>query len=182
MSISTLYKYKSLSTTEELKHARSLICDSEIYFSSPLDFNDPFDCRPGFRIGGTEEDKEKFVGELIEITPEHMAMIDKTKLETTIRNNFLKECENMGVGLCCFSEINDEILMYSHYSSSHQGFCLEFEVPNETSFFGSARKVNYSNEYPIVDPLSHSPEKDLENMFLSKSRKWEYEKERRIFA
>ncbi len=84
MSVPTLYKYKSLSTTEELKHARSLVRDSEIYLSSPFDFNDPFDCRPVFRLGATEEDRRRYFREFlkIEITPEVIAKVNWPQEET----------------------------------------------------------------------------------------------------
>ena len=179
MSIQTLYKFKSLSTTEELKHARSLIHDSEIYFSSPLDFNDPFECRPRFRIGKTEKDKEDYFRNKLNVepTPEVMDKIDYSR----VRENNLKKLKELRVGMCCFSKTKYEILMYSHYASAHQGFCLEFEVPNEDSFFGRIRKVDYSNEYPIVD-LTESDEDQMERTFLYKSKKWKYEKEWRMFA
>ncbi len=178
MSISTLYKYKSLSTTEELKHARSLVCDSELYFSSPLAFNDPFECRPVFTRGKTEEGRRKILREALnrEPTPEEMESFDGS----ISRDVILKKLEGERVGMCCFSEVGDEVLLYSHYASAHQGFCLEFGETDETPLFGEVLKVNYTDWYPIVNPEIYSKEENMEHMYLSKSKKWEYERECRL--
>lgn len=39
-------------------------------------------------------------------------------------------CRNVlgNSAVACFSEINDDFLMWSHYASGHSGVCLEFEV------------------------------------------------------
>jgi hypothetical protein len=172
MSISTLYKYKSLSITsitEELKHARSIICDSEIYFSSPFDFNDPFECHPVFILGATIERKEKYCRDTLKLDLPIMTMAEWTKLETKFRKDNFKESKDNGIGLCCFSELGDEILMYSHYASSHQGFCLKFEMPIESSL-GLAREVEYSNKYPTINLAVHSEEEKLKLMFAYKSK------------
>lgn len=185
MSILTLYKYKSLSTPKDLKHAESLICDNEIYFSSPFDFNDPFECRPVFSMEATEEKIKKYIKERLgveQLTPEIMARAKETSFQTPLRDAILKLPEDERVGLCCFSEIADEVLMYSHYSSAHQGFCLEFDATDETPFFGEAQKVTYTELYPVINPVIYSNEENMERMFLFKSSKWGYEKECRMIA
>jgi hypothetical protein len=48
--IATLYKLKSL-TGESRDHTLDIIENSRIYFSSPEQFNDPFDCAPPFTDG-----------------------------------------------------------------------------------------------------------------------------------
>jgi len=49
----------------------------------------------------------------------------------------------------CFSEANDDFLMWSHYASKHSGVCLEFSLENERMFpykFTGRRKYD-QNEY-----------------------------------
>ena len=36
-----------------------------------------------------------------------------------------------GRGVCCLSEKHDDVLMWSHYSNGHKGFCLKFETSYE---------------------------------------------------
>jgi len=49
--VDTLYKFKSLAG-ESRDHARDMIQNSRLYFSTQDELNDPDDCRPVFKIGG----------------------------------------------------------------------------------------------------------------------------------
>ena len=82
--------------------------------------------------------------------------------------------------MTCFSETNDDFLMWSHYSSKHAGICLEFTLENEGMFpyeslgsrkhdsekykermsewetnsyvfWDNIRKVKYENEQPFIN-------------------------------
>ena len=53
--------------------------------------------------------------------------------------------------LCSFSEINNSLLMWSHYAERHQGICLGFDVPDECS------QVEYLPAVMVVDRLTKAP-------------------------
>lgn len=103
-------------------------------------------------------DSEKFIGEIQRLT------------DKFLKNSYVT----------CFSEKNDNFLMWSHYSSKHSGICLEFTLENKDMFpyedFGSRkhdsekykermsewktnsyvfwdniRKVNYKSEQPFIN-------------------------------
>ena len=196
MSVSTLYRYRPFHSEEDKERAGEIIRGNELYFSCPLDFNDPFDCRPKILLDGSDEDFKKYFREALpriypaippeEIEPQVSKMIasgrhrELNELLPTWTENLLKK-----IGVCCFSEVCDDILMWSHYSGGHTGYCLEFLATNSTPFFGEAQKVEYSDEYPIIDYLSVPP-KELKReltvkSLLTKSAHWSYEKEWRIF-
>jgi hypothetical protein len=80
----------------------------------------------------------------------------------------------------CLSTKPDNTLMWSHYTTNHQGICLEFACDNIV--FGSAIQIQYSREYPSLDfaidgqdPLGMLP------LFV-KSDVWSYEDEYRVIA
>lgn len=127
----------------------------------------------------------------------------------------------------CFSESNNDFLMWSHYASKHSGICLEFSLENSGLFpyisktrrnldfekykqrlsewdlkthmyWDRIRKVIYENEQPFINFFEFSPvfenEHDcdliglskswthhfahqLEWVFSTKTKPWEYEKE-----
>lgn len=52
----------------------------------------------------------------------------KSELEL-ITNKFLKNSY-----VTCFSETNNDFLMWSHYASKHSGICLEFNIENGSTF------------------------------------------------
>jgi hypothetical protein len=94
----------------------------------------------------------------------------------------------------CVAEEHDNLLMWAHYAKDHTGVVLEFECLPEWDFpLCAARMVKYVDKPPILaeldqfiksqtgqgPPLNHD---DLFNdLFLSKSLHWTYEKEWRIF-
>jgi len=139
-----------------------------------------------------------------------------------ITNKFLKNSY-----VTCFSETNDDFLMWSHYASKHSGICLEFNLENgqtfpyemkgkrdidkekykermsewETTsliFWDKIRKVNYEDEQPSINfynfavvfeneydcdliglskSWTHKYAQELEWVFSTKTKSWEYENE-----
>ena len=88
-------------------------------------------------------------------------------------------------GCTCFSEINDNILLWSHYADGHKGICLEFDT--SSPLFSKARKVDYSSEFLKIDPVKflcgsdeETVEEGLKPLF-TKYEYWCYEKEWRLF-
>jgi hypothetical protein len=94
------------------------------------------------------------------------------------RERFLKEH-----GVCCFSELNDDLLMWSHYGGRYQGICLEFRTSYKP--FNKLRKVTYTDKMPqikIADLVINSNYVPLfESLFCTKSQAWCYEHEWRGF-
>lgn len=86
-------------------------------------------------------------------------------------------------GVTCFSELNDNQLMWSHYGDKHQGICLEFDTSHKA--FEKCRPVRYRSKIPQIDCRNLFAGKDLSNLFddlfCIKSKDWEYEREWRAF-
>jgi hypothetical protein len=90
-----------------------------------------------------------------------------------------------GIGVLSLTEVNDNLLMWSHYAAGHTGFVLEFDESH--GFFGGRKatsdeiwglhKVRYSDKRPqtIVSELNTIA------MLLTKGKVWEYEIEWRAF-
>jgi hypothetical protein len=84
------------------------------------------------------------------------------------------------LGVLCFVERPDNLLMWAHYADAHKGVCLEFDTSDW--LFQVAAKVNYSTAYPTVDTANQSPQGLASTIFLTKSVEWEYEQEWRIIS
>lgn len=176
------------------KYTESLFTHSILYFASPLEFNDPFDCKIFMSLDGDEKQILELYTQLVRAGAEKLSEQEinqraKERLSTNLHKHpsFLKEFSRditLGVllkyGLCCFGAKNDDILMFSHYSDGHKGFCVEFEANHLTPFFGAARKVKYEKEYPVVNFHTASEEEYVEKVFFTKSDRWAYEEEWRI--
>ena len=53
-------------------------------------------------------------------------------------------------GVLCLSERPDDILLWSHYSNSHRGLCLEFDAAAYPDVFPRLRRVFYQKKYPAI--------------------------------
>lgn len=89
---------------------------------------------------------------------------------------------NKNIRVCCFSERNDSILMWSHYAAQHKGICIEYD-------FAEADEIRY-----LIQPAFYSDTgfqlgtmEDLTSVShlmssLYKARDWAYEAEWRLTA
>ncbi|SBV35254.1 conserved hypothetical protein [uncultured Stenotrophomonas sp.] len=84
-------------------------------------------------------------------------------------------------GVSCFTEKNDNLLMWSHYADGGRGICLEFEASD--ALFEKAKKVNYVESIPLLSldrMLCDKSYDDVMELFRTKSKAWEYEQEWRV--
>jgi Protein of unknown function (DUF2971) len=184
-----LYKYESLSQ-QSLENLKSQI----LYFGSPLEFNDPYDCAftPNIIIPSdleVESIRKNLIANLSS-DPDKQALytrIEASQFKQTLLNsgravfniyikNFLQT-----KGISCFSENNNNLLMWSHYGQACKGFCLEFSTDHEP--FQKAMKVKYQNNLPQISLTDLLVSKNFESaaeFWHIKSESWSYEAEWRI--
>ena len=96
--------------------------------------------------------------------------------------NNLPKAIGSSTGVFCMSKYSDDILMWSHYASSHFGVVIEIDTRNE--FFINLNKVNYDIKRPSIDVnkdhlIESERIKYAQDIFFTKSKAWEYEKEYR---
>jgi len=190
MNIKYLYKYRSMSS----KCNERIFTHNEIYFPSPSEFNDPFDCKIQCTMNGSDEDFKKFYGDIIKDQYPLWNQAKRTGAVLEIINSEMHrnpeyhksntqkaiELYTSPLGVFCLSAVNDNILMWSHYCYGHTGFCIEFEVNEKTIPFKDAKPVLYPNQYPIIDYFSATDQEKLNGLLFTKSKHWSYEKEWRI--
>lgn len=87
--------------------------------------------------------------------------------------------------IACFSEVNDSILMWSHYASNHSGICIEYDFKQcgeNHELTKSLYPVNYSSR--IFDMTNYEKNKNAVDISVlaavTKSKDWSYEKEWRL--
>jgi len=89
-------------------------------------------------------------------------------------------------GILSLSEECDSIPMWSHYSSNHRGFIIEFD--ESSAFFNvnakgnndarGLKKIVYKNEIPTCETLVE--DFNYDKLFFTKGLDWQYEKEWRM--
>ena len=151
---------------------------NKIYFRSPKQFNDPYDCRlPTMSFDASDEE---WIAEYSKQMPAKVA-------KQRIREGHHKDLEHQKIflkrfqkkifklGVLCLSEVPDSILMWSHYADGHKGFCLQFDNTEIR-----AEKVNYSRSYPEINYIRTPDEEQFDLTLLTKFKGWCYEQEWRI--
>lgn len=197
----TLYKYRDW----ENPYHKRILTHNEFYFSSPKEFNDPFDSN--IRVRYDLRGENKFLQELIRIIrknkpslslkkvrkeAENILAIQKEhpqKISEIMKNNFYKiVCNQSGI-LCLTKNINS-IIMWSHYANSHKGFCVGFKTSKIIELIDCFRskylklydldKVDYKKEYPKIDKFTLSGNEINKIPLTIKSSEWTYEEEYRL--
>jgi hypothetical protein len=191
------YRYRHFDDENCIKSLELLLLKNEMYLTSPLSFNDPYDCRPHFIAEGTEREKRAYFKRATRAANPTMTKNEVNALATKC----LKQSKNCGydfatkvtevyysrivpsAGMICLSKVPDNILMWSHYASSHSGICLQFEGNVDIkSIFQVAYDVKYTDEYPVIDFTTDPKDWLLEKGLLTKAKDWEYEREYRIIC
>jgi hypothetical protein len=184
-----LHRYHSID-----KDLFNSLKDNYLWFSNPENFNDPYDCNIDFDFENTHEELELFFRE-VNNSPEfaHRKM-NESELQSQViecvnnpellrqryRDQNIEEIKKIGV--CCFSESDDKLLMWSHYGAKHKGICLTFDVKEDIQLFSSIPYVvEYPSKYPKINAIRERGFFKLRHhVFATKSSEWSYEEEVRI--
>ena len=191
------YKYKPWN-----EFTKSTIRDNAIWFSSPSEVNDPYDCRfPDIPVPSDEQLTEYLKLQYINLrdpyrdqTRAHggLLLLD-SHIETKINNQsatnweqLVEVAKNRILSLssfCSLSEVNNSPLMFAHYADSHKGVCLEFHFSLEYSL-AHIEAVEYEKKFSVIDIFSDESCDDeslVQATMYRKSTDWAYEKEWRAF-
>lgn len=163
---------------------RSIWCDNH------RTMNDPFECLAIAKrnLSITELDNLR----MLCLKSKNPQLLRIAKLENTLLENLFNEMREKSLAqyaFCSLSETFDDILMWSHYASSHRGFVFGFEFENlkdhtlqKVQYLTALGKMDFSSYLKVMEKDYH-----IDNMnaifqdYSSKSVNWSYEKEWRIW-
>jgi DUF2971 family protein len=172
-----LYKHTSIS--DNLKNS---LKNAQLWFAAPTTFNDPFDCQINDQTKWTDDVIEEYVNYTTRLTKEKINPSDVVQANKnnpgSFNQHFTKTFKNVlsKIGVTCFLPTPDNLLLWAHYSASHTGVCLKFDITEDPDFFSTTFSVKYSKDYPVFDYLKEK--NNLVNKaVLTKSYHWAYEKE-----
>ena len=196
--VNKLYKYQAYNV-----NSMSALINKVSWAAKPSTFNDPFDCAVSLipdldsssllevilteaKSGNTKKITDEDIKALEAIASsdnfegfEHPA---HEEMCTKLRNKFVSLIQDIGV--ISLSELDDHILMWSHYADQHQGFCVEYNRDKNNSL-GSRKTlpVRYTTKLPIftlqdlITGSKNSRREYLRSLVLSKANEWNYERE-----
>lgn len=169
--------------------------DGTVYCSRPIDFNDPWDCRPFFNTDllADPSERQKHIDWAVEICKRDGRMSapdidrmrrelqDRAVLERCVREHITATQQAVidRYRVYCLGPDVNNLLMWAHYADRHRGICLEFNVKNFTMC--SAQEVQYFPQFPMTRQYSGDLDENLLPL-LAKGDHWKYEQEYRLIA
>ena len=196
-----LYKFRHFGDENHLR----ILTDHEVFFPSPVRFNDPFDSRvsPRYDQASREEVvaywarflKDEFPNETHErrqAMAEHV--FDSGRFNTPegliAIKVVIEQFAQTKLGIFSLTPHFRNILMWSHYAQSHSGFVVGFLAQDLRNFaltytVGQGQimllqSVRYNKTYPDLNVYRLSRREQFDGQFLTKAEDWAYESENRI--
>jgi hypothetical protein len=215
------------------KVAKIILASSKVRWSSPMLFNDPFDCyfslEPKVDLAACkDEHRERFLDVLFQeqepafvsgnpFAPEIRKLREMAQWETrgemarrfdlvypsivkgvealSSEERKIWEQQSRDYRLFCVCEINDNLLLWSHYTACHTGVAFQFECLEDLDVpLRAALPVVYADVAPGVadkeEIIGYSlglrgvepPVNLWKRLVTTKARCWEHEKEWRVLT
>ena len=177
-----LWKYR-----EWDDHAIDMVVHGEIHFSTVQQLNDPFEFRWHDKFPTDDAEIDRFVRDLCSKTYGAFEPIEHRKVhyrsllaDVTSRakmgGGVFPTSTDIVLGVFSASEINNDLLMWSHYADHHKGVCIGVRPDVIGRLFV---RVNYAEHVPVMDVWEYvKPSSDkFIKLSITKSLRWEYEKE-----
>lgn len=191
------YKFRAFfdSHSEERKYLGELIANRHMMFSSPTDFNDPYDCRPTYTRGqDADEDRRR----ISKAWDEGRVKADHAKPNAKGRSQHItKVMENLNtpegaaksfqpileskIGVFCMSKSWKILTQWAYYADLGAGLCLEYDIQPDSEF-SRVYQVTYSDSRPVIEITRtlYDTEYQTESLFAAVTHKasvWSHEKE-----
>jgi hypothetical protein len=182
-------------------NALQILINNTLYFSAPNNLNDPLDSRFSLKIANplnfSSKTRESILNsrfflseEIIHLVKDIGSDLGRPSSQEKLFNEYFKHLQNTYFGICCFSMLYKEHLLWTHYTDETKGLCFVFD---KDLLIDSIRK-NIPRKYELIHrPLTYRGVKKLEvtlyrdgrirqtiNHLFSKTKHWRYEKEYRF--
>lgn len=181
-----IYKFIGAESSEELiKILKYFIEDGSIKASDPRTFNDPSEFKILYDFDSDDETiRQRYFSDNPKASQEDFHDWSNSFTEHNqwyIGYSNRQEILNR-FGVICFTTDPTNYLMWSHYASSHTGFCIGFDdkILNSINTWQCQGTVTYTDSVPVFNYYTQKQEDYIRSIFLNKSTNWKYEKEWRI--
>ena len=182
------YKYQKFD-----QYSERVFLHKKLWVSSPLDFDDPYDCRIDFSFDATIEDITEFYRRELELSPELYSSNEEKaqKLQELLEVHLTRSANEIQklrdqfdlqrlkqIGVICLTLKKNNKDMWVSYSEDHTGYCIEF---NKTPLARlKPKEVIYDDNPPVLDFYKSTREEKAEIQFYYKREKMSFEHEYRI--
>lgn len=180
-----LYKYIGNDDAGNvLKNLKRFLEDGTISSTKPVEFNDPSEFKVSIKVMGTQNQLKRCYDKFGNVKfsyDQWLSLVPAVtkKMEEDLRSSAMEQ-----YGVICLSPISDSILMWSHYSASHKGFCIGFddEFIKTVQDYHDFDYIRYMGSAPVFNYVLEDIHALFQKVFFYKDSCWHYENERRIIT
>lgn len=152
--------------------------ENKISFSSLFDFNDPVDSAyfqcADYYISTIEDPVMKMMDEV------SVEAYNGLRAKCFITSRHLPNHTNYRPSMIDIAPYLNTI-MWAHYADYHKGYCAMYNFPSDiTSVKDSEGYVLHTGEIDYVEEMQYPSEINFQLGFMTKSKRWEYEHEKRM--
>lgn len=180
-----LYKYIGNEDAENVKkNLKRFVEKGTISATEPEKFNDPSEFKVSIKISGTQNQLENCYRNFGEVTFTYDEWLSAAPDVTKKMQGDLRSTAMNQFGVICLSPVSDSILMWSHYSASHKGFCIGFddEFVESVQDYHDFDYIRYMGSAPVFNYALEDMHALFEKLFFYKDSCWHYENEKRIIT
>ncbi len=183
-SHSSLYAYSFRSTSKRLFES---LKKKRLNISSPITFNDPYDC-PIFELYNADDEILELLKEALRTTLKMGCFARNVKLPFNkdpkdIQSELIVDAPKQPNSIPEYLNT----LMWAHYADSHKGICIKYRFNRNFSITGERvpallagfRDVTYSNKN--LRRCAKKSSITIDDAFFLKGTQWKYENELRFF-
>jgi len=211
----SLFKFRSLT-----RNSINNIEENTLWFDNPLNMNDPYDCRfmwdnfldryfisaeefKAIYENAPEQLDEELYKDILNHDISYRELLSRIKIDGKFVRGLISEFSKLhekmvrdflekfnDVHFCSLAEKFDSILMWTHYSDNHTGFCLEYDLRENISILNSTFPVFYKSKLFNISKIVYDNRDKLLsggwnklypiNPLIYKAQEWEYEQEWRV--
>lgn len=181
-----LYKFRVWNNP----YHKKILEECSVYLSPPQDFEDKMDCNPAqiyprgidlfrhlmrFKEDVPFRQRVNFALKWYNVSPMRYPS-EIQKLKEQLDKDFN---EHFGVLSLTTDYLNN--FLWEKYADNYKGFCVGFDWNRITSFIKGGGEVKYVTHLPVIDFANDDDFTKITKTIIFKEKKWEKEKEYRLF-
>lgn len=151
-----------------VENAKSFLENHKIKFSNLTQVNDPFELMIDFRksMKDTGFDATRSIAS-DEINDRVIFNLGE-KIKEDLQD----------IGVACFTETDDNVLMWAYYGGCQRGICIEFNLLEDVFFASDIYQVMYKSYFESIK--KENDKFNYYDILTTKSEEWTHEKEWRV--
>ena len=172
----------------KIDRAEMFLRRNQLYATSPVKFEDPFDTLVPLDTSGTRAEWARRLNQLIEEQEPSMPEAERRQRISQAIDSGLhirmeeeaKQAIRDDSGIVCFTHQENSPFMWENYANRGKGFCVCFDYSQTDPVLGKAYPVQYLPQHPCYRYVDVRVKDVVVELMVTKLLEWEHEQEWRL--